>query len=299
MLDQFFIIDFPAMVIVTLASVLCAILGSFLVLTKQAVMIDAISHSVLPGIVVGVLLSGSFSIIYVMSGALISAMIAVLLVYIFQRWGGIEQGAAIGAVFTAMFALGVVLLETQVGSRIHLDTQHVLYGALELTYWAEPFEWDSMPTQIKTLFVLLIITIIFLLACFKELRLTTFDPLYSEVIGYKPYFFKLILLILTALVAVACFEATGSILVIALFICPAAAARMYCDNMVNQILLSAVISVICAISGYLSSALLPLWIGFDATVNSASVIALYSGLLLIISIIASSKHGILGKLNRK
>ena len=295
MLDQFFIIDFPALAIVTLASILCALLGSFLVLTKQAVMIDAISHSVLPGIVVGVLLSGSFSILYVMAGALTSALIAVLLVYIFQRWGRIEQGAAIGAVFTAMFALGVVLLETQVGSRIHLDTQHVLYGALELTYWATPFEWSSMPTQIKTLAVLLIITVVFLIFFFKELRLTTFDPTYARIMGYKTYLFQITLLVLIALVAVGCFEATGSILVIALFICPAAAARMLCDQMDSQLILSMLIAIFCAISGYLSSALLPMWLGFDMTVNSASVIALFSGICLIISIIASPKYGIFAK----
>ncbi|PCJ99679.1 MAG: zinc ABC transporter permease [Zetaproteobacteria bacterium] len=295
MSDQFFIIDFPALIIVSLASLLCALLGSFLVLTKQAVIIDAISHSVLPGIVVGVLLSGSFSILYVMAGALTSALIAVMLVYAFQHWGKIEQGAAIGAVFTAMFAFGVLLLETQVGSRIHLDTQHVLYGALELTYWANPFEWSSMPTQIKTLAVLLIITIIYLIAFFKELRLTTFDPTYAKILGYKTYLFQLALLILIALVAVGCFEATGSILVIALFICPAAAARMLCDRMISQLLLSALIAVLCAVGGYLCSALLPIWLGFDMTVNSASVIALFSGICLIASIIGSPKYGILAK----
>ena len=113
MSEQFFIIDFPALIIVSLASTLCALLGSFLVLKKQAVMVDAVSHSVLPGIVVGVLLSGSFSILYVMSGALVAALVAVALVHILKHYGKIEQGAAIGAVFTAMFALGVLLLETQ------------------------------------------------------------------------------------------------------------------------------------------------------------------------------------------
>ncbi len=285
MSEEFLIIDLPALLIVVLASTLCAILGSFLILKKQAIIVDAISHSVLPGIVMGVMLSGSFSIIFIMGGALLSAIIAVLLAFIFQHWGKIEQGAAIGAVFTAMFALGVLLLETQVGDRIHLDTQHVLYGALELTYWEKPFDWQSMPTQIKTLTTMLAITLIFLITNFKELKLTTFDPAYANTLGYKTYIFQLTLLILTTLTAVSCFEATGSILVIALFICPAAAARMLCDTIKSQIWTSIAIAVFCAIAGYICAALLPLWLGFDNTLNSASIIALFSGISLIFTII--------------
>ena len=289
MSDQFFIIDFPALLILILASIQCALLGSFLVLKGQAVMVDAISHSVLPGIVMGVVLSGSFGIVYVMSGALLASLFAVVLVHTIQSVGRISQGAAIGAVFTAMFALGVVLLETQVGSRVHLDTQHVLYGALELTYWANPFEWESMPTQIKTLSVMLLITTGYTLIFFKELRLTIFDPLYAKTIGMKAYIYHITVMILTALVAVSCFEATGSILVIALFICPAATARLLCDQVSQQLLISTLIALLCAVMGYFCANALPYILGFESTLNTASVIAFLSGIALLTASIIKRK----------
>ncbi|MDH5722546.1 MAG: metal ABC transporter permease [Alphaproteobacteria bacterium] len=291
--ETFFIVDFPALLIVILASILCALMGSFLVLRKEAVMVDALSHSVLPGIVMGVYLSGSFSILYVMGGATLSCLIAVLGVYALQRYARIEQGAAIGTVFTTMFALGVVFLETYIGGRVHLDTQHVLYGALELTYWANPFEWDSMPMQIKTLSVMLVITLAFMIVFFKELRVSTFDPLYAELQGQYVTALHLIQILLTALIAVSCFEATGSILVISLFVCPAASARMLCDRMETQMWLSAIIGIFCAITGYFCAGFLPLALGFEHSINAAAMIAVICGIFLVLSMLFSPAYGVI------
>lgn len=283
--SQFFIVDFPALFIVILASLLCSLLGNYLLLRKQAIMVDAISHSVLPGIVTGVILSGTFSMIYVMSGALISALIAVILVYIFEHYVKIDRNAAIGTVFTAMFASGVVLLETQIGSRIHIDTQHVLYGALELTYWSTPFEWDTMPTQIKTLSCVLLLAVVFIGIAYKELKITTFDPAFSNMIGCKPQYYHLALIVLSALAAVSCFEATGSILVISLFICPPAAARIICNNLSHQLIVSTFIALTCSVLGYICASFLPIWLGFEQTVNTAATIAVLLGLSVILAII--------------
>ncbi len=289
--SQFFIVDFPALLIVVLASLLCSLLGNYLLLRKQAIMVDAISHSVLPGIVTGVILSGSFGMIYVMSGALVSALIAVILVYIFEHYVKIDRNAAIGTVFTAMFASGVLLLETQLGSRIHIDTQHVLYGALELTYWSTPFEWDTMPTQIKTLSCVLILAIMFIGMSYKELKITTFDPSFAKLIGYKPQYYHLTLIILSALAAVSCFEATGSILVISLFICPPAAARIMSNKLTHQLMISTFIALTCSVLGYICASFLPIWLGFEQTVNTAATIAVLLGLSVILAIITSrNKH---------
>ncbi len=285
--DSFFLIDLPALIIVTLASISCALLGSFLVIKRQAVLIDAISHSVLPGIVMGVLLSGSFSIIYVMGGALVATIIAVLLVQLLTSIAKIEQGAAIGATFTTMFALGVFLLETQIGSKIHLDTEHVLYGALELSFWPTPYGWDTIPTQIITLSILLCALIAMLFLFFKEIRMNTFDPLFGRMIGHKPVAINILLLFMTTLVAVSSFEAMGSILVIALFVCPAAAARLITNTLQKQLLLSAGIAMVCAVSGYVCSALVPLWFDIGISVNSASVIAIFAGLSVLIAFVTS------------
>ncbi|MBI1302166.1 MAG: metal ABC transporter permease [Alphaproteobacteria bacterium] len=286
--EEFWLIDFPALIVVSLNSIICGVLGSFLVLKKQAVMVDAIAHSILPGIVLAVLISGAFVPTYVMSGALISALCAVTLVHVFQHWGKIEQGAAIGAVFTSMFALGVLLLETHLGSRVHLDTQHVLYGALELVYWEPPMSFVTIPKQIITLSLVTVATFAFLALTFKELKITTFDPLYANMTGTHENLIQYPLMVLTVLAAVSAFEAMGSILVIALFVCPAAAARLNCNTLKYQIFYSVLIGLVCSISGYLCATLIPISLGIEASVNSASVISLFCGLALVISIILSS-----------
>lgn len=287
MFDEFWQIDFPALLIVLLASMQCAILGSFLVLKKQAVMIDAVSHSVLPGIVMGVVLSGSLFMPYIMGGALLTALLAVLLVHALQHFVRIEQGAAIGMVFTVFFASGVILLETQMGSRIHLDTQHVLYGALELVFWAEPFDFSSMPVQIKTLGIMFAAIVSLIILLYKELKLSIFDPEYARATGLRPFFYNTLIITLCALVAVSCFEATGSILVIALFVCPAACARLLTNKMHMQLFVSAAIALLCSIIGYSVSSLLPLALGWESTINSAASIAFFCGLALIVTICAN------------
>ncbi len=286
MAEQFWIIDFPALIIVALASMQCALLGSFLILKKQAIMIDAISHSVLPGIVIGVMLSGSLFMPYIIGGAIIASLLAVLSVNLLQKIAKIEQGAAIGMVFTTFFSIGVILLETQMSSRIHLDTQHVLYGALELIYWQSPFDWATMPAQIKTLSVMLFINTILIGLFYKQLRLVIFDPEYAKTLGLNVFAYNTMIMSLCALLAVSCFEATGSILVIALFVCPAACARLICNQMHTQLITSMLIALICAVIGYTFSALIPLWIGLDSTLNSAATIAFFCGLSLIFTIIA-------------
>ena len=286
MFEEFLQIDLPALLIVILASIQCALLGSYLLLKKQAVMIDAISHSVLPGIVAGAIFSGALYMPAIIGGALIAGLLAIFCVTHLQIVQKIEYGAAIGITFTAFFSLGVILLETQIDSRIHIDTQHVLYGALELTYWEQPLSLETMPTTIKTLFIMLCVTLITIIFCFKEFTLTIFDPEYAASRGYKQSAYTALLYALCALAAVSCFQATGSILIIALFVCPAACARLLTHNVKHQLIISSIIALLCAVTGYILSAPLPLWLGIDTTLNSAAAIACLCGLSLIVTIIA-------------
>lgn len=284
MFEEFWNIDFPALLIVSLVSVQCALLGSFLVLQKQAVLIDAVSHSILPGIVLGAALSGSLFMPYIMGGAVLSALLAIICVTVLQRYMKIEYGASIGMVFTVFFAIGVLLLEKQVSSRIHLDTQHVLYGALELVYWKNPLGWDSMPVQLKTLGFMFILTLLFIFLFFKELRLSLFDSNYAITAKANPLFYKVAIMALCALVAVSSFEATGSILIIALFVCPAACARLITNRLHHQLFFSACIALTCSILGYCFSAIFPLAMGWESTITSAASIAFFCGLALITTI---------------
>ena len=118
-----------------LSAIACALPGNFLILRRQALIGDAISHVVLPGIVVAFLLTGMISAVPMLLGAAGAALVAVVLIEAVKRLGNIEPGAAMGAIFTSMFAAGVLILEQTDTSSVHLDVEHALMGNLESLVW--------------------------------------------------------------------------------------------------------------------------------------------------------------------
>src|SRR3546814_19522935 len=128
---EFLQLDFPAVATATLAAVCCALLGNFLVLRRQSLMGDAISHAVLPGIVVGFVVAGTRSPLPMIVGATAAAVLAAVLIELVRRLGRIEAGASMGVVFTVMFAFGVLLLEQAAARSVDLDADCVLYGSSE------------------------------------------------------------------------------------------------------------------------------------------------------------------------
>jgi manganese/zinc/iron transport system permease protein len=289
--DIFLQIDLPALLLAVLAALACALPGNFLVLRKQAMMGDALSHVVLPGLVVAFLFTGTLYPPAMMLGAAGACLLAVWLIRLFQRSSLIDSGAAMGIVFTAMFALGLLLLESRIGSRVHLDAKHALYGALELTYWPAPLSFETLPAQIKTLIILNIILLTVLLLFFKELRISSFDPEFSAVTGLKTSWIGAGLMLFVALTAVACFESVGSILVIALFVCPAATARMLCDDLRQQVVISALCAVLSALLGYMLASLLPRLLGFEHSLSAAGMIALSAGGLQLTAMLFAPRYG--------
>lgn len=291
MSDTFFQIDLPALLIAILASVLCALLGSFLILRKQAMMGDTLSHVVLPGLALAFIITGSINIYAMTIGALGACLFAVFAIKAIQTMGRIESGASMGIIFTAMFALGIVLLETQVGSRVHLDAHHALYGALELSYWNKNLSWEAIPQQIKMLGTCLILTLFIFSALFKELKLASFDPTFAKTQGLRVNLISVLLMTLVAIATVACFDAVGSILVIALFICPPATARMLTDDLKAQLQMSAMIGALSAITGYCLAIILPPLFGNPHALSAAGMIALSAGGYQLLAMLYAPKYG--------
>ena len=148
--SDFVALSLPPLLIGLCASMACALPGNFLILRKQALIGDAISHVVLPGIVVAFLVTGQVSTWPMMIGAAGAAITAVLLIELIRRVGRIESGAAMGVIFTSMFAAGVLLLEQSDTSQVHLDVEHALFGNLESLIWLDAEGWASF-FQIKAL----------------------------------------------------------------------------------------------------------------------------------------------------
>lgn len=304
---DFIRIDAPALLTAVLASLCCAILGNFLVLRRQSMLGDAISHSVLPGIVAAFVLVGTRGIIPMMGGSLVAAAIAALLIEAVRKIGRVESGASMGVIFTVMFAIGLVMMERAAAHTVDLDPDCVLYGQLEDILWLAPNSWSdltdpavlaTLPYELTTLGLLFIVTVLLLLVFYKELRITAFDPDLATSLGVPAWVFHYGLVFFVAFAAIASFEAVGSILVIALLVCPPATARMLTDRYGLQIVLSGLIGITAAVSGYVAAGFVPRWMGADWALNAAGMIAVMAGVFLLLAVFFAPFHGIVPRMLR-
>lgn len=308
MASEFLSIDLPAILVAVLSATSCGLLGNFLVLRRQALIGDAIAHVALPGIVAGFLIAGTIATIPLMFGAMAAAIIAAGLIEIIRRAGRLESGAAMGVVFTTMFAIGIVLLEQTGASNAHIDAEHALYGNLESTLWLGVTNWNDvlsrealskLPRQLVTLAGVTAAIAILITAFFKELKVSTFDPGLAASLGLPVKTISTALIVVVALAAVAAFEAVGSILVIAMFICPAATARMLTDNLARQLWLSVVVATIAGIGGYGLAAFGPQLWGDSDSLSAGGMIAVVAGLLQTVAMVAAPRYGIFCRARRR
>jgi manganese/zinc/iron transport system permease protein len=301
-------VDLPPLLAALLSSIVCGLLGNWLVLRRMSLMGDAISHSVLPGIVAAFLITGSRAPLPMFVGALVAGGLTTLLSAAVRRYARVDSGAAMGVVFASLFALGILLIEQAAARQVDLDPDCVLYGSLETLFWFPPasvlelFSWSSiarLPTPILTLSGTTALAAIVTWLLRKELALTSFDPELGAALGFRPRVVHAILMMLVAAATVASFEAVGSILVVAMLTCPAACARLWTDRLRTQISLSLGISVLLAISGYAIAATAPTWLGTSDALNIAGTISVMGGVALVISVLASPQHGVLANAVRR
>ena len=291
---EFVPLSLTPLLIGVFSAIACALPGNFLVLRRQALIGDAISHVVLPGIVVAFLVTGVVSAWPMMIGAAAASLVAVGLIEAIRRLGKIEPGAAMGVTFTAMFAAGVLLLEQTDTSNVHLDVEHALYGNLESLIWLDAVGWESLmdpvalsglPEELLRIFVTLIAVSAFIWLFWRPLKISTFDPGFAEALGMPTGLIGLALVVVAAIAAVAAFDAVGSIIVIAMFICPPASPRMMTNQLGGQIVWSIIFATISAVVGYVLAGYGPLWLGSDHAVIAAGMIATVSGITLALTAI--------------
>jgi manganese/zinc/iron transport system permease protein len=289
---DFLMLSLPPMLIGTLAAMACALPGNFLLLRRQSLVGDALSHVVLPGIVVAFLLTGSAGTWVMMLGAGAAALVSVILVEAIQRIGRVEPGAAMGAVFTAMFAAGVLLLERSGASGVHLDVEHALYGNLESLIWLDALGWASLldpaalaglPPELPRLAGVTLLVAAFIAVLWRPLKIATFDEGFAATLGLPVRLLSLGLIAVAAMACVAAFSAVGSILVIAMLICPPAAARLMTDRLERQVGLSLILAAVAANAGYVLAGYGPFWIGLTGSVSAAGMIAVVAGAMLALA----------------
>ncbi len=286
-----------------LAATACALLGNFLVLRKMSMMGDAISHAVLPGLAIAFLITGARASLTMFIGAAFVGVLTAVFTQWISRFGKVDEGASMGIVFTSLFALGLLLI-VQAADHVDLDPGCVLYGAIELTpldvVWRPVLFGQELEVPRATLVLggVTLLNLGFIIAFFKELRISSFDAELATTIGIHSNLMHYLLMTLVAVTTVAAFEAVGSIIVIAMLIVPAATAHLLTDRLWLMVVLSVVCAIGAAVLGHLSALIVPGWFGFADT-STSGMMAVMAGLIFIVVMLGAPRYGVLTKRLRK
>ncbi|QKS70884.1 metal ABC transporter permease [Paenalkalicoccus suaedae] len=262
-----------ALVAAILVGVICGVIGCFIILRGMALMGDAISHAVLPGVVVSYMISGSFFI-----GAVFTGVLTALAIGFISRNSKIKEDSAIGIMFTGMFALGIVLMTALRGSSI--DLNHILFG-------------NVLAVSSQDFLITLVIGIIVLLSIFifyRPLLLSTFDETMAQATGHPVRAIHYLLMLLLSLVTVASLQTVGIILVVAMLITPGATAYLLTERFSVMLFLSALFGVLSAVIGLFFSVI------YDVASGASIVLAASS--FFVLAFLFAPKQGYLSKMLR-
>lgn len=263
----------------SLVAICCSMLGSFLILRKMAMLGDAISHAVLPGLVIAYLASGSRASLPMLAGAALFGVFTTFIIELLHGKFKLQSDASIGISFTALFAVGVIMVSAFAG-QIDLDQECVLYGEIAyipLDVWFV-FGKNIGPYAVYVLLFLFILLLVFFWYGYQALKITSFDKEYAVSIGISTAFWQYSLMSMVSFTTVVSFEQVGAILVVAFFIIPAATAYLLTHHLRTMIILSCLFGVASAGLGYL------LAVYIDGSI--AGAMATVSGLIFFIVFVA-------------
>ncbi len=265
-------------------NIACALLGSFLILRKMSLMGDALSHAVLPGLVIAFALSGSTSILPMFIGAVIVGILTTFLTQTLHQYARVPSDASMGIVFTAMFAFGVILIKQFAGG-LHFDIGCVYEGALEYVPFAARV-W-GLPRPLLSSLIVMVVNIVVLILLWKELKLSSFDAALATTMGFSATFLHYLLMTLVSVTTVASFEAVGSILVVAMLIVPASTAHLLTDRLGIMVVLSAFLGAMAAVLGY--------WAGVYWDTSISGMMTVVAGGMYTLAVLFSPQYGIVSK----
>ena len=277
-------------------AVACALPGCFLVLRKMSMMGDAISHAVLPGLALAFLFTGSRASFPMFIGAAVVGLLTAVFTQWVSQFGNVDRGAALGIVFTILFALGLVLI-VQAADKVDLDASCVLMGNIEIS------SEDMMTIRgvdVSRPFVVLasvmMLNLFLIVLFFKEFRIAAFDPELATTSGFHSGFMHYLLMMMVAVTTVASFEAVGSIIVIAMLVVPPCCAWMMTDRLGVMLLLSSVFAIASAVLGHIAAVIVPPMVGFEGVSASTSgMMATMAGILFVLVWIFEPRRGLLKK----
>jgi manganese/zinc/iron transport system permease protein len=270
----------------------CALVGCFLVLRRQAMMGDAISHAVLPGIVLAFMLTGSRNTLPMLVGAGSFGLLTAFLTSVLERHGKLQPDASLGVTFTWLFAVGVILVSAFAG-HVDLDAECVLYGEIEYTplYTWRIGDADLGPRAAWILGAVALANVLFVALGYKQLKLCAFDSSLATAVGINVTLWHYLLMAFVSLTTVAAFESVGAILVVALLIVPANTAYLLTDRLSSMLAIAVLVGVASSIGGY----------GLARTIDgsTSAAIGVVAGILFTAAALFSPRHGVVPRYIRQ
>lgn len=275
-----------ALSVVMITAVSCALLGVFLVLKNMAMVADALSHTVLLGIVLGYFIAGDLdSPILFVGAALFGVMTVYAIEYVVNKFA-IQSDAATGLVFTLLFALAIILI-SKYARNVHLDVDVVLSGEVVFaTLNTMEIFGIQVPISFAQMFVMLVINLAFVTVTYQQLKVSIFDPVYAKSIGVAVGFLNLVLMTLVSITTVVAFDTVGAILVISLMVAPALSAHLLSKRLSNMLLVALLYGVINSVLGY--------YVAIYFNVSISGTIA-FAGFVTFLLTLLFAPNGLIGK----
>jgi manganese/zinc/iron transport system permease protein len=292
-------LDWWTFAVLAVGNASCALVGCMLMLRRMALLGDAVSHAVLPGIAVAYLVVGKVNPVATLAAAAVVGVIVAWLVERLQSLGRVAEDASLGIVFTSLFALGVLLIHRFAGN-VDLDPNCVLFGSLELSALDVArvglpglSAYVEMPRPLVFLSYGLFVVLATLALLWKEWKLSSFDAPLAQAMGFHPRRLHYILMALASVVAVVSFESVGTVLVVAMMIVPPATARLLVDGYGATLAWSVVIAVFVSAAGHAFA------ISGNVTVNEAGACATVGGIVLALAALFGPRHGYVARAIRR
>ncbi len=255
-----------ALITSIIVGVTCGILGSFITLKGMSLIGDAISHAVLPGVAISYMIGVNF-----FYGAVVAGLLTALGINYVDQKSRVKADSAIGIVFSAFFAAGVILIQK---AQSAIDLTSILFGNI-LTV-SNTDRYITMVVGVMVIFIVLLF--------YKELLITTFDPTMARAYGLPVDFINYGIMILLTLVSVASLQTVGVILVVALLITPASTAYLLTNDLSKMIMLSALFGAIAAVAG--------LYFSFTYNLPSGAVIVLAAATMFVLAFLFAPEQGL-------
>ena len=259
-----------ALIASLIVGVVCPVLGCFVVLRAMAFLGDALAHAILPGVAIAYLLGANLLV-----GALVAALVVAVGIGLFSRRGGVKEDTAIGILFAAALALGVVLISTV--RSYATDLTHILFGNVLGVSVGDLWVTGALAVGVLATVVLL----------YKELLLASFDPVLAHTLKRRPELLRFVMLMLLALTVVVSLQTVGVGLVAAMLVTPAATAYLLTHRLSSMMLVSAAIGAACSVAG--------LYLSYYLNVASGAAVVLTATVLFLLTFVAAPRRGVLAR----